>query len=575
MQKFTFLLGLLAVCFSLSGQTARIDAQLFDKIRSKGSATFFVMMREQADVSAAKQLRGKEAKGNYVFQTLQHTARQSQADIQAYLKSRNIGFQSFWAVNGLFVTGDESLVNGLAARADVALLTFNHPYQNHKPVDDSHVNGKTLALEWGVQKIKADQVWALGFKGQGVVVGGQDTGYDWEHPALQNQYRGWNSTTSTADHNYNWHDAIHQLDSHNTAPNPCGFNSIVPCDDDEHGTHTMGTMIGLDGSNQIGVAPEAKWIGCRNMEAGWGTLTTYMESFQWFLAPTDLNNQNPLPAKAPHVINNSWGCPTDEGCDTSNFAVMEVLVNNLRAAGIVIVVSAGNDGPDCHTIQDPPAMYAASFSVGATGFNDGIANFSSRGTVTVDGSNLRKPDVVAPGVFINSSVTGGGYNALSGTSMAGPHVAGAVALLISAHPSLAGQVDSIEYFLKQTAKNITTTESCGGESATAIPNNTFGYGRINILAAVNLANTPASAIENTAASAFEMLPNPADNELKIVSSTFNGECQLWMYAADGKCVLSQTTSPNQSVDISKLASGLYTCKIIASGKVMTQKIWVK
>jgi subtilisin family serine protease len=440
-------------------------------------------------------------------------------------------------------------------------------------VDESLENDKTTAVEWGLQQIKADQVWALGYTGQGVVVGGHDTGYEWNHPALKTKYRGWNGTS--ASHSYNWHDAIHQLDVHNTAPNPCGFDANAPCDDDEHGTHTMGTMVGLTGNKQIGVAPGAKWIGVRNMEAGWGTLTTYIEAFQWFLAPTDSNNLNPLPAKAPHVINNSWGCTTDEGCDTSNFAVMEIVVNNIRAAGIVNVVSAGNDGPDCHTVQDPPAMYAASFSVGATNFLDDVANFSSRGTVTVDSSNLRKPDVVAPGVFINSSVPGGGYKNMSGTSMAGPHVAGAVALLISARPSLAGEVDSIEYYLKTTAKPITTTEACGGESSTAIPNNTFGYGRIDILAAVNLALTPSVAIDANTVSFLQLLPNPAENELYITSNQLNGEAQIWLYSTDGKCVLSRNFAMNEKIDISQLAPGIYTCKVLANNRIITQKVVVK
>ena len=129
----------------------------------------------------------------------------------------------------------------------------------------------------------------------------------WTHNALKPQYRGWNG--STADHNYNWHDSIH------SGGGACGPNTQAPCDDNGHGTHTTGTTSGDDGAgNQIGVAPGAKWIGCRNMDQGNGTPATYTECFQFFIAPTDLNGQNPDPTLRPHVMNNSWGCPPSEGC---------------------------------------------------------------------------------------------------------------------------------------------------------------------------------------------------------------------------------------------------------------------
>jgi len=136
--------------------------------------------------------------------------------------------------------------------------------------------------------------------------------------------------TMTADHNYNWHDAIHENNPHTPPGNLCGFNSLEPCDDHGHGTHTMGTMVGDDGgANQIGMAPGARWIGCRNMEEGWGTPATYAECYQWFIAPTDLNDQNPDPAMAPHVINNSWACPPSEGCTDPN--VLLTVVQNVLA----------------------------------------------------------------------------------------------------------------------------------------------------------------------------------------------------------------------------------------------------
>src|SRR4030095_10871245 len=159
-----------------------------------------------------------------------------------------------------------------------------------------------------------------------------------------------------------------------------------------------------------------------------------IEALQWFIAPTDLANQNPDPALAPHVINNSWTCIEEEGCDVSNFYLMEDAVNNVKAAGILVVASAGNDGPACSTVKYPPAIFKNSFTVGAVDSTMNAAWFSSRGNVTADASGNMKPDISAPGVDVLSSIPGNQYAFFSGTSMAGPHVCGTVALLICANP---------------------------------------------------------------------------------------------------------------------------------------------
>jgi subtilisin family serine protease len=227
------------------------------------------------------------------------------------------------------------------------------------------------------------------------------------------------------------------------------------------------------------------------MDQGVGTPARYAECFQFFLAPTDHNGANAQPDLAAHVINNSWDCPASEGCTDSN--VLKSVVENVRAAGIAVVVSAGNSGPGCSTISDVTASYAASFTVGATSNSDTIASFSSRGPVTVDGSNRLKPEICAPGVSLRVAASTGGYQSgFSGTSGSAPEVAGAVALLWSAAPQMIGQVPATEDLLKNTAVPLTSVQDCGSFPGAAIPNAVFGYGRLNVSAAVNTAIPPAS-----------------------------------------------------------------------------------
>ncbi len=452
---------------------------------------FLVRLAVQADLSAAAEIADKTAKGTYVYEQLTAVAQQTQAPLLAQLAAMGVeAVRPFWITNMVWVRGNLDTIAMMAQRSDVAYL-----YANPRVTLDVLPDGPEVgfsetavsAIEWNISHIRADLVWDIGFTGQGVVIGGQDTGYDWDHPALINQYRGWDG--SSADHNFNWHDAIHASNA------DCPADSPQPCDDYTHGTHTMGIMVGNDlaptadgwpsaAANAIGVAPGAQWIGCRNMNDGDGTPESYTECYEWFVAPYPLGG-NPMtdgdPSKAPHVINNSWGCPPSENCLPDS---LEAVVNNVRAAGIVTVHSAGNEGSLCNTVQNPAATYPASFTVGSTDINDNIAATSSRGPSTFDGG--LKPDITAPGVNIKSAIPVGifSYGTKSGTSMAGPHVAGLVALLISANPSLAGDVDAIEAILRETAVPLTTSQGCGSDGPTDVPNNVYGYGRIDALAPI-------------------------------------------------------------------------------------------
>jgi carboxypeptidase T len=438
-----------------------------------------VVLAEQADLSPAYDLPTKQARGRWVYETLWQTAQRSQASVRAWLDAQGVAYRSFYIVNMLHVQGgDRALAEKLAARRDVMRIEANPRIRTLLPepmspemLPETGFSANYPAfpdtVEWNIQKVNAPAVWAMGYAGQGVVVGGQDTGYDWDHPALKDQYRGWDGVG--VDHDYNWHDAA--------------AGSLQPVDPHSHGTHTMGTLVGDDGgSNQIGMAPGARWMGCRNMDSsGYGTPATYLECFEFFLAPypVDGDPSQGDPAMAPDVTNNSWTCPSSEGC---SWSTLQAAVEAQRAAGIMTIVSAGNSGSSCSTVREPPAIYDASYTVGATDSSDSIVSFSSRGPVTVDGSNRLKPDISAPGLSVRSCIPGTGYGTKSGTSMAAPHVAGAVALIWSADPALRNQIDQTEQVLN-TAALPRYSAQCGDPSDT-VPNNVYGWGRVDVLAAV-------------------------------------------------------------------------------------------
>jgi serine protease AprX len=502
--RYRWLIGLAALIvlvslagagFASAGATGwllKVDASVL-RATADGKSQFLVYLDEQADLSGADALTSKRAKGRYVYDRLRATAQRTQAPLRAQLKSLGIRHESFWITNAIWVVGGAGAVQAMAERPEVEHVFAVRAGGLDPPVDTPRnaTMGANLALAVGnnISHVNADDVWALGYTGQGVTVASADTGVEWTHPALKAKYRGWNG--STASHDYNWHDG-----NPNPANTVCPGSSPEPCDDDEflgggHGTHTTGTMVGDDGAgNQIGMAPGAKWIGCRNMNHGLGVVPMYMACMEWFIAPTRIDGSAPDSSKAPDVVNNSWGCV--EACPAP---LLQDVLQASRAAGIFYAVSAGNDGlggpppaAGCYTIEHPLARYPEAFTVGATYIGtDAIAEFSSRGPVLGDPTapaGLMKPNISAPGVDVRSSLKGGGYGLLSGTSMAGPHVAGLVALIISANPSLRGDVDRIEDIIEQTAVHLTTNEGCGGDTATQVPNNTFGWGRIDALAAV-------------------------------------------------------------------------------------------
>ncbi|HEY3557585.1 MAG TPA: S8 family serine peptidase, partial [Kribbella sp.] len=443
----------------------KIEPKLRQSLSTTTKSDFWIRFADDADLSKARQIADWGARGRFVYDTLRKSAEKAQSDVVAELDKRGAHYKTYWVTNAILVEdGTAELATDLAAQPAVTEIHQPAEFTLDKPVTAPAVAPKATAAadgpEWGVRAINADDVWATGITGQGITVANLDTGVDGDHPALRAAYRGFDPKTGTVDDNYNF------FDSDGACPDGTG-----PCDHKDHGSHTMGTMLGDGGEgNQIGVAPGAKWIAANGCDSC--TDTAMIASAQWLLAPTASDGSAPDPAKRPQIINNSWGsnAPTNE-------PFMEDIIAAWDAAGIFSAWSNGNEGPECQT-SGTPGSRTLTYSTGAYAEDGTIAGFSSRGPGQ-DGEI--KPNIAAPGVNIRSAMGDGTYAAKDGTSMAAPHLAGAVALLWSAVPALVGDIESTRALLDETAHDVDDT-TCGG---TADDNPTWGEGRLDALALVN------------------------------------------------------------------------------------------
>ena len=439
----------------------KIDPGLASNLEDKGNADFYVDLAPRADLSAATTIHDWAERGAAVVKALQATADASQADLRAQLDAAKVDYKSFWISNTVLVHGgSETIATSAAGLDEVHSLRAPETFEIPQPTEG--VEQKVVnSVEWGIDRIRADDVWStFGVRGEGIVVGNIDSGVNFEHPALAAQYRGRAGGVVTND--YNWFDPSQV----------CG--TPAPCDNNNHGTHTMGTMVGDDGAgDQIGVAPRARWIAAKGCETSSCSDRALLASGQWMLAPTRLDGTDPDPAQRPDIINNSWG-------GAGGRTWFSDTIDAWRAAGIFPAFSGGNSGPACGTAGSPGDDEQA-FASGAFDVNNAIASFSGRGA---PGGPV-KPNVAAPGVNVRSSVADGGYATFSGTSMASPHTAGTVALMWSAAPSLLGDVAGTIELLNRTAVD-TPDVTCGGTDGN---NNVWGEGKLDALAAVTRSPT--------------------------------------------------------------------------------------
>ncbi|MGH9175856.1 MAG: S8 family serine peptidase [Vicinamibacterales bacterium] len=439
------------------------DRLLLEQLATEGKANIFVKMASDANLAAAEGIEDKTARVQFVYDALTAQAASSQTGITGYLDAQGVRYQSFWINNSLYVyDADRALVAALASRGDVAYVRGEHELPLIEPVsrEPSEAGG---TIEWGVAKINADDVWAAGNTGQGVVVANIDTGVRYTHQALVNQYRG---NVGGFNHDYDWWDPDQDFAS--------------PTDDNGHGTHTMGTMVGGDGlgpfSNDIGVAPGAEWIAAQGCDTNFCSDFDLISSAQFVACPTEVDGSNPNCSLAPDVVNNSWGGGGGDPWYQS-------YVSSWLSAGIIPVFSAGNNGSGCNSMGSP-GDYRNVFGIGATDINDVLASFSSKGPGVF---RQLKPDMVAPGENVRSSDNNSdsAYATLSGTSMAAPHVAGTIALMLHENPG-ANMVDlyfALANTTEQSLGNPPGPDTCLRHYS-IYPNPIYGFGRIDAAAAV-------------------------------------------------------------------------------------------
>ena len=537
-----------------------VDPQVVQDLQSKGTTSYWIDFKNQPDLTPAYTMDWR-SRGQYVYEQLSKEADQSQRNVRAYLDEGNISYQSFWIKNSILVLESNlNVVNGLLNFSEISAIRPVKEYLLYAPeqVDSAFDNGIN-GVGSNISRVKADQAWALGYTGEGLVVANIDTGVRYTHQALVNQYRG-NLGGGSFDHDYNW------FDPYNTY--------LSPADGHGHGTHTMGTAIGDDGgANQIGMAPGANWIACRGCNSNSCADSALLTCAQFITAPTKTDGTVPNPDLRAHVVNNSWG-----DCNRSYDDWYQDVVDAWHAAGIYPVFSNGNNSncgysrpPGLNTVGNP-ARYGNVTGVGSSGNSDGqYATHSNWGPTdnpdTINakaGFDMMKPQVVAPGVNIRSSVPSSDtayQNGWSGTSMSAPHVTGLVALMWQAGPCLVGDYALTETLLEDTATPMTYDDG-SPLTPTNYPNFATGWGEINALAAVQAAASICGATTlRGVVSGLEMCDvNPAP----LGGATVN------IY--DHGALLTSLTTDGGGNYIFALDAGTYDLEVVMNGYV-TQTVF--
>jgi len=463
-----------------------------------------VHLNEKPDYEMIKNLSPKE----YV-EFLKSFCESSQNKIISNLKNKFSNkiskLNSFWIFNGFYLETTKEVIEFLANKEEVEYITLDSKIKTK----DFKPGAQISLVEWNILNVKADSCWMAGYTGEGIIIGHLDTGVDINHPALQGK---WLSPY--------WYDAINQ--------------QPTPYDDNGHGTHTMGIILGGDGlgpfQDDIGVAPSAKFVACKVLDST-GTF-----QMSWIYCGIQKLVDWKGQGINIRVVSGSWSS------DSTTFLDLWNAILGLRNVDIIPVFEIGDYGPDSGT-AGTPGNYPILIGVGATDENDYVALFSARGPApdTPPWNGALKPDLCAPGVNIRSSIPGGGYAVYSGTGMATPHVAGGIAIILQKCPYLS--FSEIYNVLTQYAKR--------PSHGAPYPNNSYGWGILDIYQALLHACSEVS--------------EPPKN---LIPLNFYKNAHIEIYEVNGRCikVLNNMILKNENIILKNLKSGVYFITFKNKGK---------
>ncbi len=553
MKKLFLIVFLLLAYTATYAQFAEVSTRLKQKLSSMSPMEYtpvLILLKDRVNIEALDaQLYSQKANAQFraktVIDALMDKARSTQGPILAALENKKLAgkvrsYESFWISNMILVDANSETIQDLIRRTDIQEIDLDALLDYDKPVDPPVFSPEgTEASEIGLKVIKANKLWEIGITGLGRLVMNIDTGVEGTHPAFASRWRGNNGQP--------WWRAWFDKNGSTTAPADC----------DGHGTHTMGIMCGRSAAGDtVGVAPNAQWIAARTICSSPHTSNS-IAAFQWAMNP---DSNASTTSDMPDAIGNSWYDP-----DVTNecSGIYKTTLDALEAAGIAVVFSCGNSGSGASTITKPKNINTNpvnAFSVGNINGNNPfpypIASTSSRGPSLCGGTGslLIKPEVCAPGTSVRSSYTGGSYSLLSGTSMACPHIVGAVALLREVAPNLTGK--QILEALYNTAVQLPV----GGAE-----NNDYGKGVIDVYAAFQslgpmISHTPLQNTENLAG------PYLINSQVTSVLSGVSTAKLLWS---------RNNTNITDSVVMTKGTGNNWSASIPGNGSAAVYRYYIK
>lgn len=505
MKKLLFTILTAILCMVGYAQSV-IDPLLAEEMERSGDEDripVVVIMKSQYDrmelTRRAAQFAIRADRREFVVNELKAFSEASQYDLRLTLSEMERGGMAtdptvLWMANALYFDATKAAVEALAMRNDIEIIGYAIERHWIPDGEEARPASATREITPNVTQVGADQVWALGYMGDGVVVAVIDTGVNYNHVDLAGHL--WDGGEEFPHHGY---DVINNDDD--------------PMDDNGHGSHCSGTVCGDGhGASQTGMAPNATLMCVKCLDSnGNGGAQSISQGIQWAV---------------------------EHGCDLfsmslgiANSTVAERTLLRLTCeaaldAGVVAAIAAGNEGasqwqfPVPNNVRVPgscpppyldevqganPGKLSCSVCIGAVDYNDNAAYFTSRGPVTWTntefgdypynpGIGLIRPDVCAPGVDIKSInyASNTGYTNMSGTSMATPCAAGCMALMLSKNINLSPE--EVCRILEETAVPLAVGKS-----------NTYGFGRINVLDAVNA--VPSSLLQYNSFAINDLMGN--------------------------------------------------------------------